>query len=174
MASLDMTLYPASATYVKTAFNVLGAVAAMSAAHVGFIFLPVFQKQTTDLARIKHRRIIEDYLVKHNMTYRQEVACLFNKPESTARDGRPMSQVCVMTTNNSYGESPWQESEASITGRIGPFPLIRIADLLGYDESTRPSASARVEQTLDVGLVSSKFLFVAWVDCLVDIWCNDP
>lgn len=150
VASLDMTIYPASATLVKTAFNILGSAAAMSPAHAGFIFLPVFQKQTTDLARIKHRRIIEDYLVKHNMSYRQDVACLYDKPDSTSRDGRPMSQVCVMTTHPSYLDSPWQESEASTTGRIGPFPLIRIADLLGYDESTRPSASARVEQTLDV------------------------
>ena len=145
---MDMTLYPAGANYVKNAFGVLSSVAAMSPCHCGFIMLPVLQKQTTDVARIKHRRTIEDYLIKNNMSYGQEVAVLYNKPDSTSRDGRPMSQVCVLTLHTSYSESSWQESETVTSGRVGPYPLIKISDMVGYDETTRPSASARVEQKL--------------------------
>ncbi|CAK9097476.1 FO synthase subunit 1 [Durusdinium trenchii] len=142
-----MTLYPAFAAYVKNAFQILGSVTAMSPGHCGFIMLPVFQKQTTDVARIKHRRAIEDFLIKGSMSYGQEVAVLYNKPDSGPRDGRPMSQVCVLTWHTSYKDSsPWSESDAMTSGRIGPYPLIRISDMVGYDEATRPSASARVEQ----------------------------
>ena len=145
---MDMTLYPAFAAYVKNAFQILGSVTAMSPGHCGFIMLPVFQKQTTDVARIKHRRAIEDFLIKGSMSYGQEVAVLYNKPDSGPRDGRPMSQVCVLTWHTSYKDSsPWSESDAMTSGRIGPYPLIRISDMVGYDEATRPSASARVEQT---------------------------
>ncbi|CAK9076028.1 unnamed protein product [Durusdinium trenchii] len=93
VAAMDMTLYPAGANYVKNAFGVLSSVTAMSPCHCGFIMLPVLQKQTTDVARIKHRRTIEDYLIKNNMSYGQEVAVLYNKPDSTSRDGRPMRGV---------------------------------------------------------------------------------
>lgn len=148
IAAMDMTLYPAFAAYVKNAFQILGSVTAMSPGHCGFIMLPVFQKQTTDVARIKHRRAIEDFLIKGSMSYGQEVAVLYNKPDSGPRDGRPMSQVCVLTWHTSYKDSsPWSESDAMTSGRIGPYPLIRISDMVGYDEATRPSASARVEQT---------------------------
>ena len=66
IAAMDMTLYPPSASYVKAAFQVLSSVTAMSPCHCGFIMQPVLQKQTTEVARIKHRRIIEDFLVKGN------------------------------------------------------------------------------------------------------------
>lgn len=146
IACLDMTVYPAFAAYVKKAFEILGSVTAMSPDNCGFVLLPVYQKQTTDVARIKHRRTIEDYLIKGNMSYGQEVAVLYNKPDSPARDGRPMSQVCVMSLHNSYTESSWNDSDAMTSGRVGPFPLIKVGDMLGFDEATRPSASARVEQ----------------------------
>lgn len=109
---------------------------------------PVLQKQTTEVARIKHRRIIEDFLVKGNMSYGQETTVLYAKPGAGPRDGRPLSHVCVLTTNNTFTETPWSESDAVSAGRVGPFPLIKVAEMLGYDEATRPSASARVEQKL--------------------------
>ena len=145
---MDMTLYPPSASYVKAAFQILSSVTALSPCHCGFIMLPVLQKQTTEVARIKHRRTIEDFLVKGNMSFGQETTVFYAKPDAGPRDGRPLSHVCVLTTNNTFSENVWSESEAVSAGRVGPFPLIKVADMLGYDEATRPSASARVEQTL--------------------------
>ncbi|CAK9097688.1 FO synthase subunit 1, partial [Durusdinium trenchii] len=141
-----MTLYPPGAAYVKSAFHVLASVTAMSPQHCGFIMLPVLQKQTTDIARIKHRRTIEDHLVKGNMSIGQETTVFYVKPDAGPRDGRPLAHVCLMTTHNSYSDTPWMEADPVTAGRVGPFPLIRISDMLGYDEATRPSASARVEQ----------------------------
>lgn len=146
VASLDMTVYPADANLVKNAFQVLGNVAAMSPNNLGFIMLPVYQKQTTDVARIEHRRTIEDFVMKHSLSFGQEVAILYSRPETSVRDGRGLSQVALLVLSNSYPQSPWSESDAFQTARVGPFPLIRVADMLGYDETTRPSASARVEQ----------------------------
>lgn len=145
-----MTLYPALASYVKNSFHILGSVAAMSPAHCAFIMLPVDQKQTTDQARVKHRRLIEDFLFKSNMSYGQELAVLYTKPESGPRDGRPMSQVSLLSFHNSYlySDNPWVEGDAMVHGRVGPVPLIKISDMLGYDGASRPSASARVEQIL--------------------------
>ena len=148
MAAMDMTVYPADAVYVKNAFNVLGSVASVSPNHADFIMLPVFQRQTTEVARIKHRRAIEDALLKSNLMCGQEFAVLFNKPDSSANDGRPMAQVCLLPLHSGYGNSPWATVDALQSGRLGPFPLIRVSDMLGYDEVTKPSASARVEQKI--------------------------
>ena len=165
IAAMDMTLYPPSASYVKAAFAVLSSVTAMSPCHCGFIMQPVLQKQTTEVARIKHRRMIEDFLVKGSMSYGQETTVFYAKPDAGPRDGRPLSHVCVLTTNNTYSETPWSESDAVSAGRVGPFPLIKVADMLGYDEATRPSAGARVEQKLTSSNLLSLLFFNLQKSC---------
>lgn len=163
VGAMDMTLYPPGAAYVKSAFHVLASVTAMSPQHCGFIMLPVLQKQTTDIARIKHRRTIEDHLVKGNMSIGQETTVFYVKPDAGPRDGRPLAHVCLMTTHNSYSDTPWMEADPVTAGRVGPFPLIRISDMLGYDEATRPSASARVEQRLSFKSAFSAFCCSSFV-----------
>ena len=99
VAAMDVTVYPADAVYVKNAFSVHSAVASMNPNHAGFIMLPVFQKQTTEVARIKHRRAIEDALLKSNLMCGQEFTVLFNKPDSSANDGRPRRRsACCLST----------------------------------------------------------------------------
>ena len=39
-------------------------------------------------------------------------------------------------------------SAAVLEGRIGPVPLLRVSDFVGYNELCRPGAAARVEQFL--------------------------
>lgn len=98
---------------------------------------------------MKHRRSIEDALVKCSINLTNEVAILFQKPDG-ARDGRPMSQPARVALHNNYAtNSPFVEGQACQNGRVGPCELIKITDFIGYDpDAQRPGASARVEQSL--------------------------
>lgn len=148
---LDLTVYPANACYVKKSFEILASVCAMSSSSCGFILMPVHQKQTTEAAVLKHRKHIEESLLKHKLSIANEIVLLFSKPDSNRNDGRCMSQMCLLAVFSNYKDScPWQDSAAVAQSRIGPAPLVRIADMLGFDEASKPSASARVEQKLDM------------------------
>lgn len=149
MASLDVTVFPANAERVKAAFNIASAVCAMSSSHCGWIMMPVHQAQTNQQALMKHRRAIEDSLVKASINLTSEVAILFSKPDG-ARDGRAMSQPARVGIHSSYMQScPFLESAACQNARVGPCELIKITDFIGFDsEGQRPGASARVEQSL--------------------------
>ena len=111
--------------------------------------MPVHQTQTNQQALMKHRRSIEDALVKTSMNLTNEVAILFQKPDG-ARDGRPMSQPARICMHTNYVQSsPFLDSAACQDARVGPCELIKITDFVGYDpEAQRPGASARVEQSL--------------------------
>ena len=149
MASLDVTVYPANAELMRTAFAVLSAVSAMSSAHCGWVMLPVYQDQTNETAVMRHRRAIEDGLMKLGLNLKNEIAILFKKAEG-ARDGRPMSQMARLAITKQFlTTSPWLSSDAVQDGRVGPCELIKISDFIGFDqEAQRPGAAARVEQNL--------------------------
>ena len=74
LCSLDLTVYPANATYVRKAFECLGNICSMSSSHAGFIMMPVHQKQTTEPAVLKHRRQIEEFLMKFKVTLANDSA----------------------------------------------------------------------------------------------------
>ena len=101
IASLDVTIYPANAELVKGAFSILGSICAMAGSHCGWVMLPVFQDQTHEAALVKHRRAIEDSLMKLNLNLKNEVAILFKKPDG-ARDGRPMSQMARVAIHKQF------------------------------------------------------------------------
>ena len=42
----------------------------------------------------------------------------------------------------------WSMSEAVASGVVDNLPLIKVADMMGYDAETRPGAAARAEQQL--------------------------
>ena len=148
VASLDVTVFPANAERVKAAFDIISSVCSMSSSHCGWIMMPVHQAQTNQQALMKHRRHIEDSLVKASINLTSEAAILFAKPDG-ARDGRSMSQPARVGIHSSYmGSSPFLETSACQDARVGPCELIKITDFIGYDSEQRPGASARVEQTL--------------------------
>lgn len=153
MVGLDLTVYPADAAYVQSCFAVLSQVVSMSPAYAGWILLPVHQSQTTQSALVKHRRAVEDALVKLNLSLRHEVAVLYQKPEGS-RDGRGLAQQArfVLHSQHANASNPWNESPAVSDLRVGPCPLAKITEFIGYDPDARPGAAARVEQKLDFGL----------------------
>lgn len=150
IAAMDATVYPPNAAYVKNACQVLANVCSMSQVACGFLQLPLHQKQTSELALLKRRRLISEALIAHSLTSRNEIVLLYEKPQSSGKDGRAMSQQSLLTLNKAYDNSPWLESAAVTNGRIEGCPLIKCADMIGFDESTKPSASARVEQSLSL------------------------
>ncbi|CAK9054749.1 FO synthase subunit 1 [Durusdinium trenchii] len=54
--------------------------------------------------------------------------------------------MAVAVFHANFDNCAWMDSSAVKEGRLGPIPLIRVADFIGYDDVKRPSASARVEQ----------------------------
>lgn len=149
VASVDASVFPANAFLVKNCNNMLGQVLAMASSHCGWAMFPVHQDQTGEATLIRHRRAIEDAMLKMGINLKNEVAILFKKPDG-ARDGRPMSQAARLVVHKNFVQSsPWQNSEVVSEGRIGPCELIRIQDFIGFDpEAQRPGAAARVEQRL--------------------------
>ena len=84
---------------------------------------------------------------KQNLS--REVVILFSKPDSNSQDGRNMAQGAILTVHQQYhNETPWDASSAVEDGRLGPCDLVKVSDLIGYDDATRPGASARAEQKL--------------------------
>ncbi|CAE7372563.1 cofG, partial [Symbiodinium sp. CCMP2592] len=152
---LDFTVFPANGLYVKQALDVCSNVLALSQTHAAHVQLPLVQKQTSTAAAVKHRRSVEDHFMKANVSLRDGVSLLFSKDlDATASDRRALSQSCVACMYEDFKECSFVKSAAVTEGRIGPVPLIRVSEFIGYDDLLRPGAAARVEQQL------SKHIFV--------------
>ena len=93
---LDFTIFPANALYVKESLEVCSHILASSPTHVGHLQMPFVQKQTSLSVVIKHRRAIEDQLLKAKVSIKDEVSLLFTRPdEATASDRRSLAQKCI-------------------------------------------------------------------------------
>lgn len=149
MASMDMTVYPANSELVRSAHTLLNAICSMTPNAAGWVQLPVHQSQTTQHALIKRRQALESTMLNSKQNLSREVVILFSKPDSNSRDGRNMAQGAILTVHQQYhNETPWDASSAVEDGRLGPCDLVKVSDLIGYDDATRPGASARAEQKL--------------------------
>ena len=77
------------------------------------------------------------------------VQILYTKPDSNARDGRALAQLALATCHTHFDSNAWSSCKPLREGTVGPCPLARIIDFIGYDqEVSKPGASARVEQFL--------------------------
>lgn len=103
-------------------------------------------------------------MVKFNLNPYYKIQIRYSKPDSTARDNRSLNQEARAVFHYNFETSPWQDGAAVRDGVMGPCPLLRIADFVGYDECRRPGASARVEQKPN--LFSENFVFPARVENL--------
>ena len=151
-----------TATILADAVSNLSAVLALSSTHVGIVQYPVYQSQTNQMTLVKHRHTLDNLLLKAGLTAYHPVLFLYEKPDSTARDGRSLSQMAMAVFHGNFDSCAFMESGAIKEGKLGPVPLIRIADLLGFDDVRRPGASARVEQKL-VWSLETRFSFCWFV-----------
>lgn len=108
-------------------------------------------------ALIKHRRKVEDSLLKSDLDFTQSLTLMFSKDESRqGMDKRPLTQSCVIAFSGKACR--WLESEAIQSAVIASLPLLKVSEMVGYDpdSGTRPSVAARLEQLLR----------------LLQVWCS--
>ena len=149
IVSLDCTVWPSNAPLLVEAVKTMSTVLAMSSNNMGFVQYPVFQSQTNHLALVKHSHTLDNLIVQNKMVMYYPIQILYSKPDSTAGDARSLAQPAKGVFHSNYdGACAFTESAAVKEGKLGACPLIRISQLLGYDECRRPGASARVEQPL--------------------------
>ena len=165
MCCYDCTVFPSNATYVKQSGLALSNLLALTSSSFCHCQMPLLQSQTSIGAVVKHRRLLEDQFMRGNLNIIWQVQQLYSKPDGGGRDNRALSQPCLALVHNNFDNPEWLKSEAIIKGNIGPAPLIRFNDLLGFDETTRPSAQSRVEQIL-------AFQFLS--DFALNVWPTRP
>lgn len=150
MAFLDCTVWPSDATYVKNALSHFGSIISVSPKqNAGFLYLPVETTSTNQATVMKHRRIIEDTLSSMCMDVLKVVSVNFSKPGSANTDKRSLVQHALFVTSKmEQGENIWTSCNVWNQQSVGPIPLIKVSDMVGYDAESKPSPSARVEQQL--------------------------
>lgn len=143
LALLDTTIFPANAIQLKHAIDIFGLVLNMGNQNIGHVQLPVAHTNTTSQALIKHRRHVEDSLLQKGLDVTQTVALQFSKPaDANTSDKRRLLQSCLAVASDPKA-CPW-----SAPSVIGPAPLVKVSDMIGYDADSRPGATARAEQRL--------------------------
>ena len=148
IAAADFTVFPANSQFNSMVMDNLANILSASSSNVGHLQLPMSTRQTTPAALVKHTRTIEDHMLRSGVSLEHKVALLFTKPNSNLQDRRAMLQNCIAATCQEFSGPAFEASAVLAENRIGPLPLIRVADMIGFDESNRPGASARVEQML--------------------------
>ena len=139
---VDVTVYPANAKLVGTALDSLGLLLNMAGNHnAAHVQLPICHTNTTSQVVYKHRRLVEDNLMSAQKLDISQTVALHSKPdEGHASDKRGGVQTCLFVTADQATTS-WQSPQV-----IGPIPLIRVRDMVGFDSENRPGATARAEQ----------------------------
>ena len=153
LVSLDATLWPSNSTWLHQAVQLAANVLHMSANNIGHLQLPMAHQATDNETVMKHCRIVEDKVVFHQLDM-NAMTLLFKKDESArSNDKRKTTQLCKTLSSKHFKSSDgvWATSKACESGYIGNLPLVRVADMLGYDETNKPNPGARVEQTLLLG-----------------------
>ena len=147
MVTFDATVFPANAALVQEATKTMAAVTAMSPQSCAFVLYPMFQQQTSINALTKHKHGLELSFLKHKMSLLGTTMCLYSKPDASAADKRALSQTALVSWHNGFDtDAAFLQSNAVREGKLGPIPLLKVSDFLGFNEEVRPGASARVEQ----------------------------
>ena len=149
ICAVDTTVFPANGAHLQAALHALTTLMSMSSNMIGYVLYPQFQSQTSGSALVKHRHLLDNALLKGGVSLVHHIQLLYSKPDSTVRDTRPLSQTTLAVFNTGFPQHAFHNSHAVKEGKLGPCPLLRIGDFLGYDSDlSKPEASARVEQKL--------------------------
>ncbi|CAK9009367.1 Uncharacterized protein SCF082_LOCUS10261 [Durusdinium trenchii] len=148
IVGFDATVWPSNASQVANATHILRSLLSMSSTNIGFVQYPVLQSQTNQSAVVKHRHLLDLALLKGGLTLSNNIQALYTKPESSQKDARSMCQLAVASFHGNFSDASFLESQGVRSGKIGPCPLIRVSDFQGFDDDSKPSPSARAEQTL--------------------------
>lgn len=149
MVSLDATLWPANAKMLSEAVKTLSNVLHMSSANLAHVQLPVHHAATSHSAIMNHARRLEDMLLNQQLDLQCGVTLLFCKDDSARSDKRKVTQQChAVSTKQFRSDSVWNNSTVVQNGYIPNLQLIKVTEMVGYDEFSKPTPGARVEQRL--------------------------
>ena len=131
------------------------------------MYLPVPHTSISQDVLVKHRRKLEDELMKGGMYVLNSVTLQFVK-QGSVQDRRKNAQQAMLVVASEYAnDGVWTSSGVWDRQLIPGIPLIKVSDMAGYDPESRPGASARVEQRL--GCRSELKLF----DIIVTVYILD-
>lgn len=145
---VDLTVWPSNSMFLQNAITVLSSILAMSSNHFAWVQCPLIQSQTSLPALIKHQHMLDNLLLKNSLEFSLNIQLLFRKPDSTSRDSRQLSQRVLCVTHTNFENGIHRQSTAISGGYVGPLPLVKLADMLGFDEVAKPGPSLRTEQQL--------------------------
>lgn len=144
---VDCTVWPSNATYLQSALQVVKSIVNLGPTNAGFALLPLSHQAINWQALLKHRRSLEDGLASGGLDILTNTSVTYSKPNSAGNDKRKLAQQALfLTTANTQSENVWTASSAWVSQTLGPVPLIKISDMIGYDSDVRPTPGARTEQ----------------------------
>lgn len=144
---VDCCVWPNNAQYLNVCTQVFQSLLALSPDHAGHVQLPVPQSQALDKAVLKQRRILEDMLGQAGLDALRSVSLFFDKAGCPAGDKRDPWHPCLFVTATGHEVNSWSQCAVGTQRSIGPCPLIRVVDMLGFDSENRPGAAAGAEQS---------------------------
>ncbi|CAE7339592.1 fp-1 [Symbiodinium sp. CCMP2592] len=134
----DYTVLPANVDYVRDSVELLANLLASSSNNLGHLQLPLPQRSMASSTSVKHRRTVEDLLMKAKINADSVTALLFEKPaDASASDKRSLTQTCLTCLFSGFDATSWTASRVLQECRMGPFPLLKVADFLGYENSRK-------------------------------------
>ncbi|CAE7422128.1 fp-1, partial [Symbiodinium sp. CCMP2592] len=134
----DYTVLPANVDYVRDSVELLANLLASSSNNVGLLQLPLPHRSMASSTSVKHRRTVEDLLLKAKINADSVTALLFEKPaDASASDKRSLTQTCLTCLFSGFDATSWSASRVLQECRMGPFPLLKVADFLGYETSRK-------------------------------------
>ncbi|CAE7796072.1 fp-1, partial [Symbiodinium sp. CCMP2592] len=134
----DYTVLPANVDYVRDSVELLANLLASSSNNVGLLQLPLPHRAMASSTSVKHRRTVEDLLMKAKINADSVTALLFEKPaDASASDKRSLTQTCLNCLFSGFDATSWSASRVLQECRMGPFPLLKVADFLGYETSRK-------------------------------------
>ena len=168
LAVLDLTVWPADATYVKNAIQCFASIVNLaSRQNAGFVYLPMETTSTAQNTIMRHRRLLEDQLNAQGLDILRVVAVNFEKSGSSASDKRALVQHALLVTLRAdQQENLWAGGNVWNLQSVGPVPLVKVSEMMGYDAESKPSPAQRVEQNF--GILG----FFTFFDFKVCLWLH--
>jgi len=151
LALMDLTSWPNDASLLGGCLQAFTGILNMSPAHTaGFMLQPLAHAQTNPMIVLKNRRKLEDSCIAAQLDIMTQVYVSFVKDSrASSSDRRQNVQSALFLTSLAcQNENPWCQGEVFRIQTLQSIPLIKVSDMLGYDSESRPSPSARVDQTL--------------------------
>ena len=144
---MDATVFQAHSSLLKASMSALSTICNLKPQNIGHLQLPVPHSNTTPPALTKHRRILEDHFNGAKLDTSHIVGVYVTRPADAPTSDKRQGIHPAIALCSDPKCSPWTPPDM-----IGPIPLVRVSEMVGYDPDSRPGATARVEQSLSCNM----------------------